>query len=67
MEHLQGTRARTSSLTKMGLRPRVHITVEYATSTANICPLSLSNSFSTGLHDKTAYLGEKIVEKTASI
>ena len=25
--------------------PWVHITVEYATSTANFCPLSLSNSF----------------------
>ena len=33
----------TPSFTKKG--PWVHITVEYATSTANFCPLSLSNSF----------------------
>ena len=36
-----GPRARNPLLYKNG--PWVHITVEYATSTANFCPLSLSN------------------------
>ena len=38
-----GPRARNPLLYKNG--PWVHITVEYATRTANFCPLSLSNSF----------------------
>ena len=57
MEHHHGPRARIPLFYKNG--PWVHITVEYATSTANFCPLSLSNSFLTGLHDKTACLAEK--------
>ena len=43
MEHHHGPRARNPLFYKN--RPWVHITVEYATSTANFCPLSLSNSF----------------------
>ena len=43
MEHHHGPRARNPLFYKNG--PWVHITVEYATSTANFCPLSLSNSF----------------------
>ena len=65
MEHDHVPRARNPFFYKNG--PWVHITVEYATSTANFCPLSLSNSFLTGLHDKTACLAEKSGEKTASI
>ena len=42
---------------------REHITVEYAPSTANFCPLSLSNSPPTGPHDKTAYFGKKAARK----
>ena len=42
MEHHHVPRARNPFFYKNG--PWVHITVEYATSTANFCPLSLSNS-----------------------
>ena len=43
MEHHHGPRARNPLFDRN--RPWVHITVEYATSTANFCPRSLSNSF----------------------
>ena len=43
MEHHHGPRVRNPLFYKNG--PWVHIIVDYATSTANFCPLSLSNSF----------------------
>ena len=65
MEHDHVPRARNPFFYKNG--PWVHITVEYATSTANfLSPLTFKFA-PTGLHDKTAYFGKKSGEKTASI
>ena len=66
MEHHHGPRARNPLFNENG--PWVHITVEYATSTANFCPLSLSNSFlQARMTTEGSISREKSDEKTASI
>ena len=61
MEHHHVPRARNPFFYKNG--PWVHITVEYATSTANFCPLSLSNSFLRACMTRQHISGKKAARK----
>ena len=61
MEHHHVPRARNPLLYKNG--PWVHITVEYATSTADFCPLSLSNSFLRACMTRQHVSGKKEARK----
>ena len=61
MEHDHVPRARNPFFYKNG--PWVHITVEYATSTANVCPLSLSNSFLRACMTRQHISGKKAARK----